>query len=61
MFKYLLLGGFARFMIEILRTNTKYLFDLSGAQLISIVMMLIGAYQMWKRGYLNAAHSHDVD
>ena len=51
MFKYLLLGGFARFMIEILRTNIKYYFELSGAQYISIIMMFIGAYQIWKRRY----------
>ena len=55
MFKYLFFGGFARFMIEILRTNTKYLFGLSGAQYISIIMMLIGIYQIYKRRYLNDA------
>ena len=56
MFKYLFLGGFARFMIEIIRTNTKYLFGLSGAQYISIIMMLIGAYYMWKRRHFNVLH-----
>ena len=60
MFKYLLLGGFARFMIEILRTNTKYYFELSGAQYISIIMMFIGAYQIWKRRYLNVPDNHNV-
>ena len=60
MFKYLFLGGFARFMIEILRTNTKYLFGLSGAQYISIIMMLIGIYQIYKRRYLNDALEQDV-
>ena len=57
MFKYLLLGGFARFMIEILRTNTKYFFGLSGAQYISIIMMLIGVYQIMKRRHLNASQN----
>jgi len=61
MFKYLLLGGFARFMIEILRTNTKYYFGLSGAQYLSIIMMLIGTYQIWKRRYLNVSHEHNVE
>ena len=60
-FKYLILGGFARFMIEILRTNTKYYFGLSGAQYLSIIMMIIGAYQIWKRRYLNVSHEHNVE
>ena len=60
MFKYLFLGGFARFMIEIIRTNTKYLFGLSGAQYISIIMMLIGIYQIYKRRHLNDAFDEDV-
>ena len=48
MFEYLFLVGFSRFMIEFIRTNTEYLIGLSGAQYISICMMLIGTYQMWK-------------
>jgi prolipoprotein diacylglyceryltransferase len=47
-FEYLFLGGFARFMVEFIRTNTKYAFDLSGAQYLSILMMVIGSYQLWK-------------
>jgi phosphatidylglycerol:prolipoprotein diacylglycerol transferase len=47
-FEYLFLGGFARFMVEFIRTNTKYAFGLSGAQYLSILMMVIGAYQLWK-------------
>ena len=53
MFEYLFLGGLARFMVEFIRTNTKYLFDLSGAQYLSILMMVIGVYQMWKRRRIN--------
>jgi len=49
MFEYLFLAGFARFMVEFIRTNTKYFLDLSGAQYLSILMMVIGTYQMWKR------------
>ncbi|MDP6570832.1 MAG: prolipoprotein diacylglyceryl transferase [Candidatus Marinimicrobia bacterium] len=48
MFEYLFLAGFARFMVEFIRTNTKYIFDLSGAQLISIIMMAVGTWFMWK-------------
>ena len=48
MFEYLFLAGFSRLMIEFIRTNTKYLFDLSGAQYLSILMMALGAFQMWK-------------
>ena len=48
MFEYLFLAGFSRFMIEFIRTNPKYLIGFSGAQYLSILMMLIGMYQMWK-------------
>jgi len=61
MFEYLFLGGFARFMVEFIRTNTKYLFDLSGAQYLSILMMGIGAYQMWKRRRMNSTQLQDAD
>ena len=60
MFEYLFLGGFARFMVEFIRTNTKYLFDLSGAQYLSILMMGIGAYQMWKRRRINKSQLQDA-
>ena len=60
MFEYLFLGGFARFMVEFIRTNTKYLFDLSGAQYLSILMMGIGAYQMWKRRRINPIQIQDA-
>jgi len=60
MFEYLFLGGFARFMVEFIRTNTRYLFDLSGAQYLSILMMGIGAYQMWKRRRLNQTQLQDT-
>jgi len=46
-FLYLILAGIERFLIEFLRTNEKYLLDLfSGAQVISIIMILIGIYFM---------------
>ena len=47
MFEYLFLAGFARFMVEFIRTNPKYLFGLSGAQHISILMMIAGIYFMY--------------
>ena len=52
-FEYLFLGGLSRFMVEFIRTNTKYIFGLSGAQNLSILMMMIGAYQLWKMRRLN--------
>ena len=52
-FEYLFLGGLSRFMVEFIRTNTKYIFGLSGAQYLSILMMMIGAYQLWKMRRLN--------
>ena len=42
---YLVFAGVERFMIEFIRTNDKYLFDiLSGAQVISVIMISIGFY-----------------
>ncbi len=46
MFEYLFLAGLARFLVEFLRLNQSYLFDLSGAQLISIFMMITGVIFM---------------
>ena len=48
MFEYLFLAGFSRFMIEFIRTNTRYWLNLSGAQYLSILMMVLGAYFLWK-------------
>ncbi len=42
-FTYLILSGIERFGIEFIRTNDHYLFHLTGAQLISIIMIAIGA------------------
>ena len=36
--------GLARFSIEFIRINPKYLLGLSGAQLISILMMCVGSF-----------------
>ncbi len=44
---YLFLGGLSRFLIEFYRLNPKYYFDLSGAQYISIVMMMIAIFYHW--------------
>ncbi len=43
-FTYLIFAGAERFFIEFLRVNTKYLFGLSGSQLISLIMILIGIW-----------------
>jgi len=43
-FTYLIFAGAERFFIEFLRVNTKYLFGLSGSQLISLIMIFIGAW-----------------
>ena len=48
MYEYLFLAGLTRLLVEFIRTNSKYLFGLSGAQYISIFMMIIGTYFMWK-------------
>ena len=48
MFEYLFLVGFFRFIIEFIRNNPHYLMGLTGAQYISIIMMMVGIYLMWK-------------
>ena len=46
-FLYLFLAGVERFFIEFIRTNEKYVFELfSGAQVISVMMIIIGLYFM---------------
>jgi len=43
-FSYLVLAGVERFLIEFLRLNQKYLFGLSGAQIIALSMIGIGVW-----------------
>ena len=44
-FQYLIFAGLERFFIEFLRTNEKYLLGiLSGAQILSLIMICIGLY-----------------
>ena len=43
-FTYLVFAGLQRFFIEFIRTNVKYIFGLTGSQIISIFMILIGVY-----------------
>ena len=43
-FTYLILAGLERFFIEFLRVNEKYLLGMSGAQLISIMMIGVGSW-----------------
>ena len=47
---YLILAGTERFLIEFIRTNEKYLFGLTGAQIISTIMFVIGAFLIIKLG-----------
>ncbi len=43
-FTYLIIAGSERFFIEFLRVNTRYLFGLSGSQIISLGMIAIGSW-----------------
>ena len=47
-FEYLFLAGIVRFLIEFIRTNPKYIIGLSGAQYISLIMIIVSIYFMWK-------------
>ena len=60
MFEYLFLVGFSRFMIEFIRINPKYLWGMSGAQFISVLMMSIGAYYMWKMRHISKHHMKKI-
>lgn len=41
-FTYLILAGIERFMIEFIRTNNHYALGLSGAQWLSMIMIMVG-------------------
>ena len=47
MFEYLFLAGMSRFLIEFIRLNPKYIFNFSGAQIISLIMIFVSAYFMY--------------
>lgn len=49
MFEYLFLAGLVRFLVEFIRLNPKYYLNLTGAQYISIVMIIIGSYKLWEK------------
>ncbi|MGI9557112.1 MAG: prolipoprotein diacylglyceryl transferase [Solirubrobacterales bacterium] len=44
---YLLLGGLERFLIEFIRRNDEVFLGMTGAQLISLAMMIAGAVWLW--------------
>ena len=60
MFEYLFLVGFFRFMIEFIRNNPQYMIGLTGAQYISIFMMLVAMYQMWKIRHKESSISEEI-
>jgi phosphatidylglycerol:prolipoprotein diacylglycerol transferase len=43
---YLLLAGIERFSVEFLRLNPRFLFGLSEAQIIAVILILIGAVSL---------------
>jgi len=47
-YQYLLLAGISRFMIEIFRLNPKYILGFSGAQCISLIMIIISLLLLYK-------------
>lgn len=58
-FLYIFLAGVERFIIEFLRTNQKYLLDtFSGAQILSLVMIIVGLYFL-KHPITNGAVNSD--
>ncbi len=55
---YLMLAGAARFMVEFLRVNPRVFMGLSEAQLIAIVMMIIGAHYVCRPARAGADERH---
>ncbi len=51
--KYFILVGLSRFLIEFIRLNPKYVIGLSGAQIISLIMIAIGSFYILKSSKLN--------
>lgn len=47
-FVYLILQAVGRFFVEFIRLNPPLLFGLSEAQVIAVVMMLIGIFGLWR-------------
>ena len=48
MYEYLFLAGLGRFLVEFIRLNPSYIFGLSGAQLISMAMMIVGSAMFYR-------------
>ena len=60
MFEYLFLVGFFRFIIEFIRNNPQYLMGLTGAQYISLFMMLVAMHQMWKNRQKDSSITENI-
>ena len=58
-FTYLVFAGLERFFIEFIRTNIKYISVLTGSQIISIFMILIGVYFLWFNQQVNVPQPSD--
>ena len=59
-FTYLILAGLERFFIEFIRTNVKYFSGLlTGSQIISIFMILIGVYFLRFNRHVNVPKPSD--
>ena len=50
---YLIFAGMERFLIEFIRTNEKYMLGLSGAQVISLIMVTTGIILLTQLGKLS--------
>jgi len=57
---YLILAGFARFMVEFLRVNARVFMGLSEAQCIAVVMMVVGTTLYLYSGYAARAAAADT-
>jgi len=51
---YLITGGFSRFIVEFLRTNERYMFNLSSAQYVSLFMIVSGLLLLYLSGSITS-------
>ena len=56
MYEYLFLAGISRFVIEFYRINPKYIFSLSGAQCISMIMIIVSTILMYTNYFKKNKH-----
>ena len=56
---YLMYAGISRFLVEIIRTNERYMFNLSSAQYISIILFITGIILYFNLNKINKLYGNN--